>query len=217
MSFALPMARPRRAPASCRDLEKVCTTSRFSYWSMMGHAALAAKVHIGLVHNDHVVRVCFQDALNFRPGQCNAGGGVGVCKDDGLVQAVVVLRVKGEILFQRDDVAGNVHQSAPHAVAAVGDVGIGQRVVCVAEGTQRKEEVLVAAIAGHDLLRLQTEVGCGRLEQVGTGGVGVKAQLFHLVLAHGSDHRRGGQIGAFVGVQFDVLLILRLLTRGVGG
>ena len=58
---------------------------------------------------------------------------------------------------------------------------------------------------------------CGRLEQVGTGGVGVKAQLFHLVLAHGSDHRRGGQIGAFVGVQFDVLLILRLLTRGVGG
>ena len=84
-------------------------------------------------------------------------------------------------------------------------------------GTQRKEEVLVAAIAGHDLLRLQTEVSCGRLEQVGTGGVGVKAQLFHLVLAHGGDHRRGGQIGAFVGVQFDVLLILRLLTRGVGG
>ena len=159
----------------------------------------------------------FQDALNFRSGQCNAGGGVGVCKDDGLVQAVVVLRVKGEILFQRDDVAGNVHQPTPHAVAAVGDVGIGQRVVCVAEGTQRKEEVLVAAIAGHDLLRLQTEVSCGRLEQVGTGGVGVKAQLFHLVLAHGSDHRRGGQIGAFVGVQFDVLLILRLLTRGVGG
>ena len=53
--------------------------------------------------------------------------------------------------------AGNVHQSAPHAVAAIGDVGIGQRVVCVAEGTQRKEEVLVAAVAGHDLLRLQTE------------------------------------------------------------
>ena len=87
----------------------------------------------------------------------------------------------------------------------------------IAERPEREEEVLVAAVAGHDLLRLQTEVGCGRLEQVGTGGVGVKAQLFHLVLAHGSDHRRGGQIGAFVGVQFDVLLVLRLFARRIGG
>ena len=52
--------------------------------------------------------------------------------------------------------------------------------------------LLYTSVAGHDLLRLQTEVGCGRLEQVGTGGVGVKAQLFHLVLAHGGNHRRGG-------------------------
>ena len=76
-----------------------------------------------------------------------------------------------------------------HAVAAVGDVGIGQRVVCVTEGAQRKEKVLVAAVAGHDLVRLQTEVCRRGLEQVGAGGVGVKAQLFHLVLAHGGDHR----------------------------
>ena len=110
-----------------------------------------------------------------------------------------------------------MHQPTPHAVAAIGDIGIGQRVLLVAEGPQRKEQVLVAAVAGHDLVRLQTKVCGGRLEQVGTGGVGVKAKLFHLVLAHSGHHRRGRQVRAFVGVQFDVLLILRLFTRGVGG
>jgi hypothetical protein len=37
------------------------------------------------------------------------------------------------------------------------------------------------------------------------------------MLAHRRHHRRAGQIGALVGVQLDVLLVLRLLPRGVGG
>ena len=93
------------------------------------------------------------------------------------MQAIVVLRVQREIILQRDDVAGDVQQPAPHTVAAIGDVGIGQRVLFVAEGPQRKEQVLVAAVAGHDLIRLQPEVGRRCPQQVGTGGVGVKAQL----------------------------------------
>ena len=113
------------------------------------------------------------------------------------MQAIVVLRVQREIILQRDDVAGDVQQPAPHAVAAIGDVGIGQRVLFVAEGPQRKEQVLVAAVAGHDLIRLQPKMGRRCPQQVGTGGVGVKA--------------------AFVGVQFDVLLVLRLFARRIGG
>ena len=64
--------------------------------------------------------------------------GRGVCDDDGLVQTIVVLRVQREIILQRDDVAGDVQQPAPHAVAAIGDVGIGQRVLFVAEARSAK-------------------------------------------------------------------------------
>ena len=110
-----------------------------------------------------------------------------------------------------------MEQPAPDAVAAVGDVGIGQRVALIAERPEREEEVLVAAVAGHDLIRLQAKVLCRGLEQVSTGGVGVEAELFHLGPAHGVQHRRGGRVGALVGVELDVFLVLRLLPRGVGG
>ena len=164
-----------------------------------------------------MVGVGLQDALDGAAGQGQTGGGVGVGQHDGGVQAVIVGGVQREVLPQRDDPAGDVHQPAPDAVAAVGDVRIGQRVFLVAEGTQREEQVLVAAVAGHDLIRLQPEVLCCRVQQLGTGRVGVEPQLFHLGTAHGLQHRRGGRIGAFVGVQLDVLLILRLLAGGVGG
>ena len=182
-----------------------------------GHAAFPAKVHIGLVHNDHVVGVGFQDALYGTAGQGQTRGGIGVGNDDGLVSAVVIGGVQREILFQGNDIAGDVEQPAPDAVAAVGDVGIGQRVALIAERPEREEEVLVAAVAGHDLIRLQAKVLCRGPEQVGTGGVGVEAELFHLGPAHGVQHRRGGRVGALVGVELDVFLALRLLPRGVGG
>ncbi len=113
--------------------------------------------------------------------------------------------------------SGNVQQTAPHAVAAVGDIRKGQRVALVTESPQRKEQVLIAAVAGHDLGRLQAEMRRRRAQQLGTGGVGVKAQLFHLGFAYGCHHPGRRQIGAFVGIQFDVLLILRLLPGRVGG
>ena len=111
-------------------------------------------------------------------GQGQTRGGIGVGNDDGLVFAVVIGGVQREILFQGNDIAGDVEQPAPDAVAAVGDVGIGQRVALIAERPEREEEVLVAAVAGHDLIRLQAKVLCRGLEQVGTGGVGVEAELF---------------------------------------
>jgi len=92
-----------------------------------------------------------------------------------------------------------------------------ERVGLVTEGPQGEEKVLVTAVAGHDLIRLQAKVHRRRFQQVGAGGVGVETELFHLVLAHRRHHRRAGQIGALVGVQLDVLLVLRLLPWGVGG
>ena len=158
-----------------------------------------------------------QNALDGAAGQAQSGGGVGVCNDDGLVQAVVIGGVKGEVLFQRNDVGGDVQQAAPHAVAAVSDIRKSQRVALVTESPQRKEQILVAAVAGHDLGRLQAEMRRRRAQQLGTGGVGVKAQLFHLGFAHGCHHPGRRQIGAFVGIQFDVLLILRLFSRRIRG
>ena len=163
-----------------------------------------------------MVGVALQDFLDGAAGQGQTGGGVGVGDDDGLVQAVIIRRVESEIFFQRDDVAGDVHQSAPDAVAAIGDVCIGQRVVLVAEGPQGEEKVLVTAVAGHDLIRLQAKVHRRRFQQVGAGGVGVETELFHLGLAHRPHHGRRGEIRAFVGVQLNVLLVLRLFARGVG-
>ena len=57
----------------------------------------AAAAHFGL-----------QDALDGAARQGKAGGGVGVGDNNGLVQAIVVLRVQREIILQRDDVAGDV-------------------------------------------------------------------------------------------------------------
>jgi len=182
-----------------------------------GHAALAAEVHIGFVHDHHVVRVRLQDALDGTAGQGQTGGGIGVGQHDGGTEAVVIGGVKGEILLQGDDPAGDVHQPAPDAVAAVGDVRIGQRVFLVAEGPQREEEVFVAAVAGHDLAGLQPEVLGRRVQQLGTGRVGVEPQFFDLGAAHGVHYRRGGRVGALVGVQLDVFLILRLFAGGVRG
>ena len=53
-------------------------------------------------------------------------------------------------------------------------------------------------------------------QQLGTRRVGVEAELFHLGLAHRPHHGRRGEIRAFVGVQLNVLLVLRLFARGVG-
>src|SRR5699024_4412581 len=138
-----------------------------------GHAAPGPKVHIGLVHDHHPVGVAGGDLPDGLGGQGQAGGGVGVGDDDGLVQVIVPGRVQGEVLFQRDDVLGDVHQAAPDPVAAVGDVGPGQRAAGVAESPQGKEQVFVAAVAGHDLVRLQLIIFGGGLAQLQAVGVGV--------------------------------------------
>ena len=43
MSSALPNAKPSRAPAMLRDLEKVCTTRRLGYFAMSGTQLSAPK------------------------------------------------------------------------------------------------------------------------------------------------------------------------------
>ena len=57
---------------------------------------------------------------------------------------------------------------------------------------------------------------CRCPQQLGTRRVGVEAELFHLGLTHRPHHGRRGEIRAFVGVQLNVLLVLRLFARGVG-
>ena len=48
-----------------------------------------------------------------------------------------------------------------------GNCAVYQRVGLIAEGPQGEEEVLVTAVAGHDLIRLQAKVHRRRFQQVG--------------------------------------------------
>ena len=180
-----------------------------------GDAALGPKVHIGLIHNHHVVGIGGGNSGNFLRRQGQAGGGVGVGNDDGLVPAVVFHRVQAEIRFQGNHVLRDVEQPAPDGIASIGHIGVGQGVGLIAEGPQGEKQIFVAAVARHHLVRLDAVIPGRSLPQGGAGGVGVQLQPARLAL-NGLHHRGGGGIGAFVGVQFDIRAILGLFTGGVG-
>ena len=101
-----------------------------------GNAAFAAEVHIGLVHNDHPVRIGFQQPPDVRAGDGHAGGGVGVGNDDGAGKVHVVVHAQGEVLPQRDHLGLQTEQRHLRLVEAVGDVGVGQRLAFAAESTE---------------------------------------------------------------------------------
>ena len=180
-----------------------------------GHAAFGPEVHIGLVHNHHVVGVGVGDGPDGFRRQGQAGGGVGVGDDNGLVPAVVFQRVQAEIPFQGDDILGDVEQPAPDGVAAISNIGMGQGMIFIAEGPQGEKQVFVAAVARHDLVGLQAVIIRRLLPQGGAGRVGIELKPAGLLL-DGLQHRRGRRIGAFVGVQLDIGPVLGLFPGGVG-
>jgi hypothetical protein len=58
-----PTAKPTRRPASERDLDSVCTTSRLGYFAVSG-IARPAEIDIGLVDHHHRIRVGLQQLLD---------------------------------------------------------------------------------------------------------------------------------------------------------
>ena len=182
-----------------------------------GHAALSAKVHIRLVHDDHSVRVRLQQTLDVRPGHGHAGGGVGVGDDDGAGEVHVVVHVQGEVLPQGDHFHIQAEQSGLGLVEPVGDVRVGHGPPLPAEGPEGEGQHLVGPVARQDVLGLQLIAAGDGLGERGAGGVGIQVQLQDLRPVDGLEDPGGRGEGALVGVELDVLLILGLLAGGVGG
>ena len=146
-----------------------------------------------------------------------AGGGVGVGDDDGLVQAVVVLRDQGEVLPQGDNLGGDVVQVAEHRVEAVGEVGEGHPPAVGGVGEKGEVQGLVRAVGHEHVLRLHLVLPGQGLLQLPGRRVPVQAQVGRLLGVQGRRHSGGGRIGGLVGVELHILLILGLFPRGVGG
>ena len=182
-----------------------------------GDAALRTEVHIRLVHNDHPVPVLFQQPPDLRDGNRHARGGVGIGDDHSAGKVQIVLHVQGEVLPQGDPPGLQAEQGRLGFVEAICNVRKGRALPLPAEGPEGKGQNLVGAVAGNHVLRGQAvPFGNGGV-QSGAGGVGVEIELFRLRPGDGLQHLRRGREGAFVGVQFNVLLVPGLLAGGVGG
>ena len=102
---------------------------------------------------------------------------------------------------------GDVQQTAPHAVAAVGDIRKGQRVALVTESPQRKEQVFVAAVAGHDLGLslihiLERRRRCVTMDNIGYGRYSGEIQLVRADLPADEKVHVIGEVPA----EYDLLL-----------
>ena len=160
-----------------------------------GHCALGAEVHVGLVNHHYAVGVGLDDLLDFRKGQTESRGGVGVGDDDGLPAEVkVIVVVHREIFLQGDLLVGDAVQLGEDGVEAVGDGGEDQGMILVGEGHEGEVQHLVGAVSEDDLLGSDPVEGGQLVGQFSAGGVGVELEPPRLGLGR-LDHGGGGREG----------------------
>ena len=88
------------------------------------HGAFGTEVHVGLVDDHHAVGVGPDDLLDFREGQAESRGGVGVGDHDRFpAQIQIVAVVHREVRLQGDLLVGDAVQLGEDGVEAVGDGG----------------------------------------------------------------------------------------------
>ena len=125
----------------------------------------ACKCNVGFIHNDNVPGIAAHDLLNGIARCKQAGRCVGVRNDDGLVKTAVFGKVNGKIIFERQNVRGDMQQITQNRVKAVGNIRKRERVAFVTERPQREQQVLVTAVAAQDVFRRDAAVaGNGRTE-----------------------------------------------------
>ena len=105
----------------------------------------------------------------------------------------------------------NVQQIAQNRVKTVGYIGKGQRCVFIAERPQGQQQVLVAAVAAQNILRLHAPVGSDGLVQCAVGQVRVQPQPRHH-RRHRRRHTGRGRVWVFVGVELDKVVNFQLLA-----
>ena len=132
------------------------------------------------------------------------------------MQAVIILRTQGEILSQRNGLYGDVVQLGKHRVEAIGYIRKGHSPPVGGVGQKGKVQRLIRAVPHKDIGRLHAVLlRQSRLEDPGLR-VGVEPQIGSLLGIEGGDHAGRGRIGGFIGVQLDILLVLGLLSGGIG-
>jgi len=149
--------------------------------------------------------------------QVHARGRIGIRKDDGAARPPVVLRTDAHGLVERDRAVIDAVQLAIHGIEAVADVGEQQRRVMLEQGHEGQRQHFVGTVADKHLLAAQAVVGGQGLLQFAGRGVRVEAQAVVGGFAQDGQHLRRRAVGVFVGVEFDQVGQLGLLTGDVGG
>ncbi|MPN24845.1 hypothetical protein SDC9_172250 [bioreactor metagenome] len=103
-------------------------------------------------------------------------------------------------------------QLCKHRVKTVADIREIGRGIPACKGHKRKVQHFVRPVADEHVLHREpiARGQCGAQRR--GGGVRVKAQQLGLPGVCCRQHRRGGRVGRLVGVQLDILHVLRLLT-----
>ena len=154
-----------------------------------------------------------RDALDFSDAEAHAGRRVGVCDHDRSAEAKIVLRRDAEILAQRDAQRLEIQERREHRVKAVADVREGDPVV--AKGHEGQIQHLVGAVSKQDLLLPHPAALRQLPAKKPPVRVGIELQPPALGVHRVQDRLRRRK-GGLVGVELDILLILRLLARHIG-
>ena len=178
-------------------------------------AAFRAEVDVGLVDHDNAVRVARDEPLDLFDRKREPRRRVRVGDDDHAGFSDIIVDADGEILPKGNFLVRHAVKLGVDGVEPVGHVGIQRAVIAVAKRHERKVQNVVRPVGDEDVFALYAVGRRERLAQLFRRGVGIKLQAFRR-LRRRADRVLGGREGGFVGVQFDILLILRLFSGGVG-
>ena len=175
----------------------------------------AAEIHIGLVHHDHAVRAALREAGDLLRWEEDAGRRVGIRKHHQGFLPRVAVQADGQVVLHRDLLIRDAVDVSKHLVKAVGNVREQSGPRVAAEGHEGVIQHFIGAVADHDhvdghLVALRQRLPQFHRFRIGIQLVAAGVRLRVIKRLFGRRERR------FVGIQLQVLPVLRLLPRLIG-
>ena len=181
------------------------------------HSGISAKIHVGLIDHDHLIGQATAESADGLQVDGLAGRRIGIRENHGTGVTRNGLQIQRKILVERHSLSRDAIELAIHRIKAVGDIRVNQRAAMVEQGLKGEGQDFVRAVAHKHMVAADPVILGNALAQCGGIRVRIEAQV---TIGGGPDclkHPRRRRVGALVGVEFDQLGDLGLLTRGVGG
>ncbi len=214
--FALPHREPDPQPGQRPGFRQGVDDQQVGISGDQADGARPAEIDIGLVDDDHRIGVGRQDPFDRRQRQTEAGRGIGVGDDDPAVVPPVIVRIDGEVVFQRHQFMAYLVETAVYRVKAVGDVRKEQRFFVLEQAEKGVGEDLVGAVADKDLVERKAVIPGYCLPEGGGFRVGIEAQAVVGVSLDGGDGQGRRAIGVLIGIEFDQPVGLGLFAGHIG-